>query len=55
MTYHARHHYTPEELLAAKIADVETDIRCAERDGLNEYAEECRTLLATLRREQNED
>jgi hypothetical protein len=43
------HHYTPDELRAAEIADLETDIRCAERDGLPEYAAECRTKLAKLR------
>lgn len=41
--------YTADELRTAEIADLETDIRCAERDGLHEYAAECRAKLAELR------
>lgn len=51
-TYVPRRHYTPEELRAAEIADLETDIRCAERDGMPEYAAECLALLAKLRADQ---
>jgi len=43
------HRYTAAELLAAEIADLEVDIRCAQRDGLHEYEVECRTKLADLR------
>lgn len=50
--YVPRHRYTPGELRAAEIADLETDIRCAERDGLPEYAAECRALLTKLRADQ---
>ena len=42
------HHYTAEELIDAEIADLESDIQCAERDGLPEYAAECRLKLAKL-------
>ncbi len=41
------HHYTAEELLDADIADLETDIRCAYRDGLPDYAKECEAQLKT--------
>jgi hypothetical protein len=41
--------HTREELLAASIADLESDIACAERDGLISYAEKCRAALAKLR------
>ena len=34
--------YTKQELIDAYLADLETDIRCAERDGHAEYAEKCR-------------
>lgn len=48
-------HYTQEELLAFKIEDLETDIRCVERDANGrpeflEYAEDCRQQLAILRK-----
>ena len=36
---------TKEELIEAAIADLETDIRCAEKNGLHEYAEKCKTEL----------
>jgi hypothetical protein len=48
MGYQKPRHYTDDELLAAEIADLKTDIRCAERDGLPEYAEQCRAKLAEL-------
>jgi hypothetical protein len=48
MGYQKPHKYTDDELLAAEIADLKTDIRCAERDGLPEYAEKCRAKLAEL-------
>lgn len=41
--------YTKEELLAHTIADLETDVRCAERDGRADYAEDCRRTIAVLR------
>lgn len=41
--------YTAEELRAAYMLDLETEIRCAERDGQAEYAERCRAELAALR------
>jgi hypothetical protein len=40
--------YTAEQLRDAEIADQEADVRCAERDGQPEYAEECRKKIATL-------
>lgn len=42
--------YTDEELREAEIADLETDIRCAERDNLPEYATQCRQRLAALKK-----
>ena len=39
--YSARVHYTPGELLEAEINDLETDVRCALRDGYPDYAKEC--------------
>jgi hypothetical protein len=42
------YHYTDKELLEAEIADLETDIRCAIRDGQPDYAEECSKKLARL-------
>jgi hypothetical protein len=53
--YHKPHHYTPTELLEAKLADLRTDIRCAERDGLPEYAEECKRQYMKLRAELRQD
>ena len=41
--------YTQDDLFKARIADLETDIRCAERDGLPDYAEACKRLLAELK------
>lgn len=41
-------HYSPAELLEFQIQDLESDIRCAERDGLPDYAEECRRELQLL-------
>jgi hypothetical protein len=46
LTYERKAQYTEAELQAAIIADLETDIRCAERDGLHEYAAKCRRALA---------
>jgi hypothetical protein len=46
--YHKPKHYTDEELLAAKLADLRTDISCAVRDGLHDYANDCRRRYATL-------
>ena len=38
-------HYTEFELERAYIRDLIVDIRCAERDGLPEYANKCRKEL----------
>lgn len=38
------------KLFDAYLEDLRTDIRCAERDGLPEYAAECRAQLAELER-----
>ena len=40
--------YTDNELTAAYIADLRADIRCAERDGLLDYAAERQAELAAL-------
>lgn len=53
--YTQRMRYTQRELLEADIADLETDLRCAERDGRCAsaawlaYAEEVRRQLAQKR------
>ena len=43
-----RQHYTPKQLANAYIRDLVSDIRCAIRDGLPGYADECRKELAGL-------
>lgn len=40
--------YTDAELDAAAKTDLETDLRCAERDGLETYAADCRAQLARI-------
>jgi hypothetical protein len=40
--------YTEAELDAAARRDLETDLRCAERDGLVDYAERLRRALARI-------
>lgn len=52
--YVSPHHYSPSELLHAEIHDLETDIECARRDGLEEYAAECEAILAKKRALQGE-
>lgn len=47
--------YTPEQLLSAEIADLEADVRCAERDGQGVYAAECRAKLCDLRAKAGDD
>lgn len=42
--------YTPHQLLEAEISDLETDLRCAERDGLQSYAQEVMASLDRKRR-----
>lgn len=42
---------TPDERYRAILEDLRTDIRCAERDGLSGYAEECRKKLQALQAE----
>lgn len=49
MSYAPRAHYTDAELLAFEIADLETDLRCAVRDGLTEYADIVRARLVAKR------
>jgi hypothetical protein len=46
--YHKPTRYTSEELKEAKLDDLRTDIRCAVRHGLTEYAEECRKKYRKL-------
>ena len=46
--YTPPHKYSKDELLDASIADLETDIKCAKRDGLDEYAKECEAKLEAL-------
>jgi len=41
--------YTPEQLLDFEILDLETDIRCALKDKLLDYAEECQKKLEELK------
>jgi hypothetical protein len=42
--------YTAEELLAAEIADMETEVMCAKRDGMpGWYVADCEDRLATLK------
>jgi hypothetical protein len=43
------HEERAEELVRAAIADQETDLACALRDGLTEYAADCRARVARLR------
>lgn len=40
--------YTQAELDAALLADLQTDYRCALRDGLADYAEECAAKIRAL-------
>lgn len=48
-SYSPKQQYSPEELIDADISDLESDIRCAERDNLPEYAAQCRAKLAKLK------
>jgi hypothetical protein len=41
MNYTRPHHYTKAELAYASLRDLVTDIRCARRDGLPDYAIKC--------------
>jgi hypothetical protein len=41
--------YTADELEAAKLADLETDLRCAYRDGLMVYASELELEIDALK------
>lgn len=43
--YTPPHHYTGEELLDADIADLESDLRCAIRDGHLDYAKQVEAEL----------
>ena len=47
--YKTRHHYSDDELRQHQIEDYKTDIRCAYRDGLIEYAKEQEKQLAAFR------
>jgi len=38
MTYHQPYHHTQDELDRATLSDLIVDLRCARRDGLEEYA-----------------
>jgi hypothetical protein len=49
MAYTPRMRYTARALLEAEIADHETDLRCAERDGLGDYAKEVKQALDAKR------
>lgn len=49
MPYTPRMRYTARALLEAEIADEETDLRCAERDGLHDYAREVQRRLEAKR------
>lgn len=45
------HRYTAIELVQRDIADLESDVRCALRDGQPEYAAECEARLTYKRAE----
>jgi hypothetical protein len=46
--YRKPEHYTDRELLEMKIQDLQTDIRCAYRDGLTDYAHQQEEQLHKL-------
>ena len=48
MTYKRPYKYSAMELLKCEIADLEIDLACAKRDGLNEYAKEVQQELLQL-------
>ncbi len=48
-SYIPRMRYTARALLVAEIADDETDLRCAERDGHHDYAREVQKRLEAKR------
>ena len=50
-----RMRYTQRELRHAIIADTITDIRCAGRDGMPEYAAKCRAQLRLLLKNRHMD
>ena len=49
MAYTPRMRYTARALLVAEIADDETDLRCAKRDGHHDYAREVHKRLEAKR------
>jgi len=49
MAYTPKKHYTEDELFDAALFDLEADLRCAIRDNLPEYAEECRRQIAVIK------
>ena len=51
MEYKQPAHYTKDELRAFRIRDMKTEIRCAMRDGLYNYAAECRIKLKEMQAE----
>ena len=53
MSYKRPHKYSNRELRALYIKDLEQDIRCARRDGLDAYADKVAEELERLKKARN--
>lgn len=49
--YRPKTKYTPRQLLEAEISDLEVDLQCAVRDGLQDYAKEVEASLEQKRKD----
>lgn len=48
MAYQPPHKYTARQLDYATLRDLVVDIRCARRDGMSDYAEQCAAKFRRL-------